>query len=167
MRKKIIIFLSLIIVASFGIAEATTGNGLEQRVTQLEALLTPTIASQTTPFAFAAFSQPSEFPNCTFMDIGIAEQPNFVVRNWCPESHEYVYYIQDVRAIENSLVLANVQRDGIEDAPSCYVRDTGTLPFPTGSLITTGFILQCVNTSNVPVAGDKLIYTVLSATSVT
>ena len=107
--------------------------------------------------------QSPQDPACQYMDIGTPETPNFVVRNWCPQSGEFTYYIQDARAIEDSLVLFNIQRNGTESAPTCMIRDTGELPFPPGSLVTTGFILDCNNNIN-PVIGDKLIYTVLSST---
>ena len=167
-KTKWIIILSLAIsIIGFYQVEAISGHSLEQRVAQLEAILTPTVANPPITTTLALSADPGEHPECQYMDIGTAEQPNFVVKNWCPSSHQYTYYIQDVRAVENSLVLVNVQHsDNIEDGPKCWIRDTGTLPFPAGSLVTTGFILECDNAIAVPIAGDKLIYTVLSATSI-
>ena len=186
MKSKSLL-ISLILVLGIGIiglnqVQATDPHNIEvavldlqQRVTHLEAILNPTVANPSTPTTTSAQTFPPitliatlgfESPSCQYMDADTADPPTRVVENWCPLSHELIYYIQDARAIDDSLVLVNIQHVGIEAPPTCFVTDSGTLPFPAGSLITTGFILDCTGTNNVPLAGDKLIYTVLSATSV-
>jgi len=177
MQKGILVFSFMAIIA-FSIsgvaqADAKTKLFLEERVEALEAILTPTVLDQTQQtqtnydifdgkISFVTLQNPED-PNCNYINIGTLLEPNLYVLGWCPSSHEYIYFIQDLRVIVDSLIITNVQRGQdrlgteIQIPPDCSSISSGFFTFPTRTF--TGFILSCQGAS--PESIDSLRYTVL------
>ena len=174
---KILSIIGIAGIVMFGISQAqakSPNKDIEERVTAIEQILTPTIKDQTTePIltsttgiigqqAFATLINPQD-GSCTYLNIGTIPDPNLVVNGWCPSSHEPRYFISDARALSNSLIIINVQRSQdrlqteLQIPPVCIAVVSGTFTFPRTTF--TGFIIECQGAS--PELKDKLAYTIL------
>lgn len=169
MKKYLLAVVPLILVAGFLIMPADADNPFqnliqnilakianhELRITNLEEKTSTTVASNGANVSITNMAtgqtQSLITLNCEIIDAG--EQ---VVRGWCPNPSYQTYLIEDIRVLENTLVLFNVQ-DPSGFAPIFVIVDSGFMEL--GANTYQGFLLR-LSASVDPQPSNTLIYSV-------
>lgn len=99
-------------------------------------------------------------------NFGTVDTPLYLYNGWCPEAHDYLYFIPDMRVTDTSIVLVQLGPIDIGDPqyaglspPTATKLNGGTYPDVNGTSY-TGFVIETLG--NNPVANETMSWLVLN-----